>query len=88
LSSKSRLVENAVWFVLGISEKNPDFPGFLNIDENAHQFISIYLPGMLPLALDSLSFGGDCPKLGAKFDKSVADEIVGYGLAVVKPEWE
>jgi len=43
---------------------------------------------MLLLTLNFLSFGGDCAKLCAKFNKSVADEIVGHRLAVVKPEWE
>jgi hypothetical protein len=43
---------------------------------------------MLPLTLNFLSFGGDSAQLGAKFNKNVADEIVGHRLAVAKPERE
>ena len=73
------------------SEVKKEIPVLLcvgDIHEDAHQFVTVHLSGVLPLAFYSLSFRGDRAKFVTKFNQRVGNEAIRHRTAIVKPKRE
>jgi len=57
-----------------------------DIHEGAHQFVTVHLSGVLPLAFYSLGFRGDSAKFATKFNQRVGNEAIRHRTAIVKPK--
>src|SRR5438046_3084068 len=69
-------------------EEIPVLPCVLNVHEDAHQFVAVNFPSVLPLAFYPLRFRGDSAEPAAKLHQRLGDQFLRHRAAIVKPEWQ
>src|SRR5438128_11572431 len=80
------LAELAPHTLSELKKKIPVLLRILDVHEDAHQFITLHFPSMLPLAFYPLSFRGDSAKPAAKLHQRLSNQCIRQRAAIVKPK--